>query len=404
MPHRVDADLNIQRFGFAIDDNATRLMFPTAAMNALAGNAGGFQYRIANSSFQNLEGRLDTLRWHADGASLSGVMLHDVAGRFALEIGRAEFPRGVMLVRADQGVELLAPEAILQDVKLVYTAATPPVPSEPAAPSVQSTLPAVLPVRDAGTLRQEQLRFLDGLNGHIALTVKVELDLPVLGNRTLDQKLHVPIKDGTIDFRALDAGLNWLEGAFLDINADRGRLAVRWAGVPILAPSRDIVSCALDSAAQNLAAFGRVPVRSFADFRVGQGSKPERPERSDKKRNLLQSLTLAAIDVALSMTAPRSFNIGNGTLMFGGDDSPGLMDLKVTGSIDSKQAGSIRGAIGSIESTIKDLHLGAAQLTTDRLMLTGIDEFEVTFQGFKPSQVIMRMNRASATKLSVRIG
>jgi hypothetical protein len=44
MPHRVDADLNIQRFGFAIDDNATRLMFPTAAMNALAGNAGGFQY------------------------------------------------------------------------------------------------------------------------------------------------------------------------------------------------------------------------------------------------------------------------------------------------------------------------------------------------------------------------
>jgi hypothetical protein len=104
------------------------------------------------------------------------------------------------------------------------------------------------------------------------------------------------------------------------------------------------------------------------------------------------------------MTAPRSFNIGNGTLLFGGDDSPGLMDLKVTGSIDSKQAGSIRGAIGSIESTIKDLHFGAAQLTTDRLMLTGIDEFEVTFQGFKPSQVIMRMNRASATKLSVRIG
>ena len=41
--------------------------------------------------------------------------------------------------------------------------------------------------------------------------------------------------------------------------------------------------------------------------------------------------------------------------MFGGEDQPGMVDLKVTGAIRDRGPGALRGAIGSIDTTIKDL-------------------------------------------------
>ncbi len=423
MAQRIDADLNVQRFGFATDENATRLVFPHAEMHKLAGTTEGLAYSIADCAFDELEGRLDTLRWHADAASLGGIKLRSGDGRLELSIGRAEFPRGVLLVRAASGVELLAPHVSFADLEVTYCGpfASSKSPASDAAttalakadPAVTETtwanaaIAAITSPFDPPALRQERLKFLDGLAGHVTMTVKVKLDLPVIGGRTLDQSLNIPIKDGSIDFRALDKGLDWLEGTFLDIGVDRGRLAVSW-GVPIVAPSRDIISCALDESAQTLATFGRVPVRSFADFRVGKGTQPGPPvaERGDrdKKRNILRSLALEAIDIALSMSAPRSVAIGGGTLMFGGDDGPGLVDLKVRGDIHSQTAGVISGAIGAIDTTLKDIRIGGILLTTDRLSLDGIDGFELAFEGFTPTALTMKIHRVTATKLSARIG
>ena len=417
MAQRIDADLNVQRFGFAMDESATRLVFPHAEMHKLAGSADGLLYSLADCAFDQLEGRLDTLRWHADAASLGGIKLKSADGRVELNVARAEFPRGLLLVRAESGVELLAPHVSLADVELTYCGpfTQSPAATAPATPTAASAAAAETAWANAAIaaisqpfeplpLRQEHLHFLDGLHGHVALTIKVKLDLPVIGSRTLDQSLHVPIKDGSIDYRALDKGLNWLEGAFLDIGVDRGRLAVSW-GVPIVAPSRDIVSCALDASAQTLATFGRVPVRSFADFRIGQGTHPE-PEKNDrdKKRSLLRSLALEAIDIALSMSAPRSVEMAGGTVMFGGDDTPGIVDLKVSGDINSQSAGGISGVIGAVETTLKDVQLGGVTLTTDRLSLDGIDGFQLAFEGFVPTALTMKIHRATAEKLSLRLG
>ncbi len=423
MAQRIDADLNVQRFGFATDENATRLVFPHAEMHKLAGTTEGLAYSIADCAFDELEGRLDTLRWQAEAASLGGIKLRSDDGRLELSIGRAEFPRGILLVRAASGVELLAPHVSLADLEVTYCgpfassksansdAATPAPPkSDPAAMETiwaNAAIAAITSPFEPPALRQERLKFLDGLAGHVTMTVNVKLDLPVIGGRTLDQSLNIPIKDGSIDFRALDKGLDWLEGTFLDIGVDRGRLAVSW-GVPIVAPSRDIISCALDETAQTLATFGRVPVRSFADFRVGKGTQPGPPvtERSDrdKKRSILRSLALEAIDIALSMSAPRSVAIGGGTLMFGGDDGPGLVDLKVRGDIHSQTAGAISGAISAIDTTLKDIRIGGILLTTDRLSLDGIDGFELAFEGFTPTALTMKIHRVTASKLSARIG
>jgi hypothetical protein len=261
--------------------------------------------------------------------------------------------------------------------------------------------PAAPRAEDA-RLRQDSLRFLDSLSGRIHLTIKVVLDLPVLGVRTLDQQLRVPIEDGGLDFRKLDDSLDWLEGAFLDIKHDDAKLAVTWK-VPIFGASRDLIWWQLDQEASTSATFGRVPVRSLADFRTGSGRGAEQGG-GERRRGILQALSFDAIDVALSLVAPRSLEAGGGVIMFGGDDQPGMVDQRVTGSIRDKGPGALRGTIGSVDTTFKDVRIGAAQITADRLHFDGLEELEVTFDGFRPTCVTVVVHRVTATNLALQLG
>ena len=173
--------------------------------------------------------------------------------------------------------------------------------------------------------------------------------------------------------------------------------------MPIVGSARDLIAWKLDAEAQTLASFGRVPVRSLADFKVGSGS--DGPAKADdKKKSILQALSLEGIDIAIGLLAPRSLEVGNGLIMFGGDDQPGLVDLKVSGGINDRGPGKLTGAIGSVDTTIKDLRLGPVLLTADRLTFDGLDKLEVTFDGFRPAKFTMVIHRVAATNLSLRIG
>jgi hypothetical protein len=391
---KVEADIDVQRFAFESTETASRLVFPRAQAHKLEGRAGATTYGAADVSFEGLEGRLGNLRWMTESASAGSAWLRDDAGRFELAIERAEFPHGLRLTRAaDHGVELISPHVTFSELRLNVkgpfgrprTDATPEPPPPPAS-SVQ---------------RQEKLRFLDSLSGRIYLTIKVQLDLPVVGIRSLDQQLRVPIQEGSLDYRALDQGLDWLEGTFLDIKHEDQRLKIQWK-VPIVGGGRDLISWALDNEASMLASFGRVPVRSLADFRVGSGQRTS--SASEKRTGVLRALTLDAIDVALSLLAPRHLEVGGGTIMFGGEDQPGMVDLKVTGAIRDRGPGKVAGAVGSVDTTIKDLEVGSMTLSADRLHFDGIDSLEVTFDGFTPTAVAIVVHRVTASNLAIKIG
>ncbi|TMQ04308.1 MAG: hypothetical protein E6J90_12175 [Deltaproteobacteria bacterium] len=386
MAQRVEADVTVQRFGFLSDDAGNRFKFPRAETHQIDGSTGSTSYGAHDCVFDDLEGRLDTLRWTADAASIGGAWLRDQAGQIDMAVERLEMPRGLRLVRADRGVELVAPYVSLSEMKLTVRGPFRSSSSRPAPPRPPD--PA---------LRQSRLRFLDSLSGRIYLTVKVMLDLPVIGHRSLDQELRVPIQEGSLDYRALEDSLNWLEGAFLDIKHDGDRLALVWK-VPIVGSTHELIRWALDQDASALAAFGRVPVRSLADFAVGG-----RPRPDDRKRQTLQSLSLDAIDIALSLLAPRSVEVGGGMIMFGGDDHPGMVDLKVAGELHDRAPGELKGAIGSIDITLKDLQLGPVKLTADRLHFDGLDQLEVSFDGFRPSHAMVVVHRVTATNLSLQI-
>jgi hypothetical protein len=381
---RIDGDVDVQRLGFVSDEGGRRLVFPHAQTRRVEGRTGTVAYGAEEAAFEALEGRWAPLRWEAAAASIGQAWLRDDQARVDIAVERIELPNGVRLARADHGVEILSPHVSLSEARLTIRG-----PFSRRAAGTAAASP---------TLRQERLRFLDSLSGRIYLTLKVALDLPVLGLRTLDQQLRVPVQDGSIDYRALENSLDWLEGAVLAVEHDSDRLSVRWK-VPIFGPSHDLISWPLDVDASTLASFGRVPVRSLADFRLATQPKPE-----ERKRKILRAFAVDAIDIALSLLAPHQLEAAGGTILFGGDGQPGMVDLKVTGAIHDKGEGSLRGAIGSVDTTLKDVSLGRAKITADRLHFDGLDQLEVQFDGFRPTAITMHVHRITATNLALQVG
>lgn len=366
--------------------------FPHAQTQKVEGKTGSTSYGASDCTFEKLEGQLGILRWDTEAASIGNAWIKSDSGSVSITAGRVEMPHGMRLVRAADiaaggRLELVSPHVsfseLCVDIEGPFGRAKPA--DAPAAPK-------------SPNIRQEKLRFLDSLTGRIYLTLKVQLDLPVLGVRTLDQQLRVPIQEGSLDFRALEDSLDWLEGAFLDIKHDDTVLKVVWK-VPIFGSSHDLITWQLDKDASALAAFGRVPVRSLTEFKTGS------PDKEPKKESkVLRSLKVDGIDIAISLLAPRNLEVGQGLIAFGGDDAPGMVDLKVSGAIGDAGPGRLRGAIGSVDTTVKDLKVGPAEITCDRLHFDGLDQLEVTFDGFTPTKISMVIHRVTATNLAIKLG
>ena len=395
MPTKVGADIEVQQFAFVGDQAGRRLVFPHAQTHKVEGKSGSTVYGAAECTFEKLEGQLGILRWDAESASIGSTWLKSETGRYSITAERVEMPHGLRLVRAADiaaggRLELVSPHVSFSELRVDING--------PFGRSKPADAPAA---PRSPTRRQEKLRFLDSLTGRIYLTVKVQLDLPVLGIRTLDQQLRLPIQEGSLDFRALEDSLDWLEGAFLDIKHDGDFLKVVWK-VPIFGSSHDLITWQLDKDASALAAFGRVPVRSLTDFKASEPGPPKKEPKKDG--GVLRSLKVDGIDIAISLLAPRNLEVGQGLIAFGGDDTPGMVDLKVSGAIGNKGAGRLRGAIGSVDTTVKDLKIGPAEITCDRLHFDGLDQLEVTFDGFTPTKISMVIHRVTATNLAIKLG
>src|SRR5205085_2939842 len=75
MGQRVETDITVQRFGFVSDEAGSRLKFPRAESHEIEGWSGPVGYGARDCVFDDLEGRLDTLRWTADAASVGAAWL-----------------------------------------------------------------------------------------------------------------------------------------------------------------------------------------------------------------------------------------------------------------------------------------------------------------------------------------
>jgi hypothetical protein len=393
---RLAAHLEVGAFGLTLDGATRRLDFPRGELDDLRGTAGTLTYGAREVVLDKLHTRLDRTHWQAEAGSAGDMFLRTTDGSLQLQIARMEMPRGLAITRAAEGgVEILVPHATLHDVLL----GIPDVQKLRHTPAAEKASEVIAEAVDV-PLRQEKLRWLDSLAGEISVVVKVVLDLPVVGRRTLDQRLHIPIKDGSLDYRALDDSLDWLEGQFVDLLVRDNRLFLTWR-VPLVGSRREIMSWELDEAAKALASFDRVPLRSLADFRLPAGA--ERTDAAPRK-GPVRSLTLSDLKVKLSMAAPHHVEVGDGAIQFGGDDEPGMVGLELAGSlVHPPGPGGLTGSIGLVDVTAKDVAAGPATFTIGRLHLGAIETFEVSFDGFSPVGLTAKVHRITATNLSLRL-
>jgi hypothetical protein len=401
---RLGADIRVGGFGMLLDGASKRLDFPRGEIDTLRGQAGPVAYGAKEIVLDGLYTLLGRTHWAADAGSAGGLFLRADDGSIELDVDRIEVTRGVQITRAAEGgVELIASHASLNDAKLI-------IPDLSKLRGKRATEVAADVIRKAADvpLRQEKLRFLDTLSGEISLTIKVVLDLPVVGTRTLDQALKIPIKAGALDYAALERSLDWLEGTFLDLGVKNDRLVLSW-GVPILVKDRELVSFTLGDDAKTLAAFQRVPLRALADFRVPGGGSGGDASAPPKKKSALRALKIHDLKVSLSMAAPQSVEIGGGAILFGGEDAPGILGLEIGGDLvhpptpEAGGNGRMRGALGLLDVTAKDLKLGPMTVTCDRLHLAAIESIDVAFDGFKPTGLTASIHRITATNLSLRL-
>src|SRR5579883_2885758 len=142
------SSLTVGRFGYTGGTGKHRLVFPHAEAHAIDGRTGTVAYGAADLAFDDLEGRIDTLLWRATAGSLGHAWLRDDAGRVDLRADRVELPRGVRLVRAEKGVEIMASHLTMADVALTVNG--PFTRSAPAADAAAEPKPPLA----------ERLRFL----------------------------------------------------------------------------------------------------------------------------------------------------------------------------------------------------------------------------------------------------
>ena len=184
-------------------------------------------YGVRDVIFDGLEGRLDTLRWTADAASLGSAWLRTTPGGSTSSVNRIEMSSGVMLTRADSGVEIVSPHVSLSEMKLTVRGpfgrssrrAGPRTRVPPDAPADAAPGQAAVPRQPVGPHQP------DG-QGRPRSPGASSSARSISSSRSRSQ-------DGSLDFRALEESLDWLEGAFLDITHDKDKLALKWK-VPIV--------------------------------------------------------------------------------------------------------------------------------------------------------------------------
>lgn len=388
---RINADIDVKRFSFVSDESGNRLLFPDARAAAIEGVAGTLRYGASACTCAALEGCLGMLRWKTAAATIDAPWLRDETGRYEVAATAIDHPHGLMLVRGGEDergnrLEIVAPEATFSDLRITVNG--------PFRRAPRSDTEAATPTPDPG-----RLRFLDSLAGHLYAVLKARFDLPVLGERTIDQELRLPIQGGAIDFRALEDSLHWLGGAFLDIAHESDQLKVRWK-IPLVGPAHDLVTWPLDAEAATLAESGRVPVRSLAAPHVVPND-----DASEKKpkRKTLSAIALEHIDIGLSLAALPHLDVGTGFIAFGDSAPAGRLSGTISGELADQGHGILKGALSDVETTVKDLRFGPVEVTADRVCFEGLDQLELTFDGFQPTRLTMFVKRATATNLSIAV-
>jgi hypothetical protein len=254
------------------------------------------------------------------------------------------------------------------------------------------------PVQDAGIdpdRRADHWRWLDGLTGVIHASIDGQLALPLIGLRTLHQRLNVPITRGTFSFRELTAGLSWLQSKFIELGVVADRATLSWR-LPLVGRAHELVSWPLDDGARAAAAHGRLPLRTL----LGP-SQNECSAAPSGEPGVLQHLEARELALAASIIGHHPIPLAGGTLTLGAATEAGIRDAELNGHLVHEGAGTLHGSIHSVSAAVHELIVAGARLTLEQLRLGPVRAVRLNFVGFRPAELHLHADAVEMSNVRV---
>lgn len=375
-------------------DGSSRVSLNRLELDDIGGDLGFVTYRAEALILDKVEARPGRRQISADAVHLTGARLRTPDGNMVLTVPRIGFPSGFQVTSKN---ELFAPHASLEDAHLEIhdISALRGHRRQDAAPT---------PAEQAGSGYEPDLRLFDALSGYLNVDLVVDLTLPWIGRRKATHYFRVPIKDGTIDFAKLEEDVHWLNGAFLTLDVVDDKLVLA-RDLPLMPyAGKALLQWKLEPADVPLARYQRVHLRNLLRWEAPPPSRDR-----GKPKVVLHAIAMEKIRLDLSTTAPTFLELRNGSsLQIGDEEQPGVVDLHASGSLrhaagEPPAATTVRGSVGLIDITVKELALGAMALSADRLHIGGIDHIEIGFEGFQPRRLSATLGRLAATNLRLHL-
>lgn len=256
------------------------------------------------------------------------------------------------------------------------------------------------PVRRSARAKSRQgglvdLPFLDHLTGRINADVKTDVTLPIFGRRKATHRFRIAVRNGTIDFAALESNLSFLEDLALHFKVRKGKLVLE-KNIPFIPFDRKtLVYWQLDEEGLAMAEKKCVRLRTLLQPNIANHARDE--DRRDMSKDggngvHLRHLEVAGIDVLLRLGGPTSLSAGGGIVRLGGgshSDTPSIGELSVRGELHHRngpgdQAGTLELMADSVAGGLDGVAIGDWRVDAARVAIGRIHDVRVELQGLEP--------------------
>ena len=277
----------------------------------------------------------------------------------------------------------------------------------------------------------------DQLSGHINVDLGVDIKLPIFQHRRAVHQFRVPIKEGKLNYQALEQNLSTLENQLLDFSIRPGELVLE-LGIPLL-PSRGfgkpLVRWPLSELEQREAEsenhWVRLATLVQPQILVGQNSTEpkmlaehnessadnttqapglalpqtdssdadqDQDEGDDESASALRQLTMRNIDLQLSLLKPATPYDGAllKTLEIGSLVARGDVVHRTKGEAEQTRA---YGSISDVLLSVDDFPLVGRKFDLNQVLLSGESRFELQLENLKLLACTVQLGPISAKSI-----
>lgn len=251
-------------------------------------------------------------------------------------------------------------------------------------------------------LRPQSFDFLDALTGHLNLDLFVDINGPLIGQRTETHEFRVPVHSGVIDYERLEGDVHWFERSFLDIEIVDDKLVLERNILGLPFTSKALVWWPLDEDELGRARQHRVALKTLLHWEI----PPDEAGRQKKGKTIhVNEVAARHIDVGLDVKAASiDFGEAGRVELSASDEGSAIAGAELAGDLlfhtkEADKGTELRAKVERIGGSCEDLAIGGIRLS-GHLELVALAT-KVAFDEFRPGALQASLDSVQMTELAL---